>query len=72
MFEASSNRKFPPTIPKNTYDTVFVKPRPAPHALMVSRKNSRQPKIKTPVFTSGHTTAAATTAAYLLYFASSL
>ena len=64
MFTISSTKKLPPARPKNIYSTVLVKPKEAPQEATVWKKNNTHPKRKTPVLTTGQTTAAAITAKY--------
>ena len=73
ILNKSSNKKFAPTSPKIIYrPTSPLRPAASAHMATVSIKKMRQPIKNTPVFTIGHTHAAATTATNVLYFSRSL
>ena len=71
-FTPSSTRKLMPTKPTIMYVPTLSKPAPAPHSFTVSRKNTTHPSRNTPVFTTGHTIAAAITAARRFFDSMSL
>ena len=62
MFVIISNKKFPPTRPKNIYSMAFANPNASPHASTVLKKNKKHPIRNTPVFTIGQAIAAQRTA----------
>ena len=67
-YEPLTIQKFPPTKKNKTYCRRFSpRPTPAAHTPRVSIKKKRQPSKNTPVFTTGHTTAATITASQRLY-----
>ena len=66
-FTASSITKLSPTKAVTIYAPAFSKPAPAAHSLIVSMKNSTHPSKNMPVFTTGETTPAVTTAAILFF-----
>ena len=71
MFEKSSNTKLSPTKKMIRYEAMLI-PESDAKAFTVSRKKTKQPAIKIPVFTTGQTIAERITATYLFLFSSAL